>query len=649
MLNTKHFIGALSQMGVPVTQQEAEEVMAHYSVEDADTVEAEIPIADLLNDAVKGAPGLLDDDQSVTGRLMGSSQSHRGVMETSETKKPVTTMIKAFRAKLRELIDKRVRHVGGSPGHILKSLLLNWDTERNGALDNKQLRGALRTFNMRLSATQAAEVSRHYAKNGNEALGCDSMQLVEDVCGYDQGPFVYQTWKEASDQMGRGSDSSSVATSGRENSHRNGDTSDRTQSSLHFTARPRKNLSNRLVDKFKLRLRDALEQTIKNKGGVSHAIIREAFLDWDTDASGKLNPRELVGALKRMGVRMTDDEANATVAYYDLDGTGEMSYELLCKEIEAMSHPMLSYIEEVDVLSGLDQVVREPVAVKKALESIRAGVAVAARRAAESPDTLPPILGRDLLEGTCLRFDTQDNGVLGVDELRQIWRELKISLRKSETKALVAWFDRSTANRLHYADLCDAIFGRSSAGPDALYSSRKQEERRPLQQAPPRPHVLQAQRSAALALGESSSSSNSSVAYATPLRTSMQELKRLAAEKDDRLASKTAWNWQGHPPAAGDRNPEFGEGYRKKSSEPGSGDPPGSGVAPVRFRGVLKASGEAIVAEKARIEKRLKEVQRERALLLREKKRVECWRDTTTGRGRTTSSTPDAPANKCGA
>lgn len=70
---------------------------------DADTVEAEIPIADLLNDAVKGAPGLLDDDQSVTGRLMGSSQSHRGVMETSETKKPVTTMIKAFRAKLREV------------------------------------------------------------------------------------------------------------------------------------------------------------------------------------------------------------------------------------------------------------------------------------------------------------------------------------------------------------------------------------------------------------------------------------------------------------------------------------------------------------------------------------------------------------------
>lgn len=59
------------------------------------------------------------------------------------------------------------------------------------------------------------------------------------------------------------------------------------------------NNKHRVVDRFKMRLRDALEQTIKKKGGVSHAIIREAFLDWDADASGKLDPRELV----RGGVR----------------------------------------------------------------------------------------------------------------------------------------------------------------------------------------------------------------------------------------------------------------------------------------------------------------------------------------------------------
>ena len=48
-------------------------------------------------------------------------------------------------------------------------------------------------------------------------------------------------------------------------------------------------------------------------------------------------------------------------------------------------------------------------------------------------------------------------------------------------------------------------------------------------------------------------------------------------------------------------------------------------------RGVLQASGEAIVAEKMRIEKRLKELHKERATVLRRKKWVECWADDRAG------------------
>ncbi len=40
------------------------------------------------------------------------------------------------------------------------TLTCSWDTKCNGTLDTSQLRGALRTLNMRLSATQAKEVSR---------------------------------------------------------------------------------------------------------------------------------------------------------------------------------------------------------------------------------------------------------------------------------------------------------------------------------------------------------------------------------------------------------------------------------------------------------------------------------------------------------
>lgn len=33
MLNTENLIGALCQLGVPISRQEAEEVMAHYAVQ----------------------------------------------------------------------------------------------------------------------------------------------------------------------------------------------------------------------------------------------------------------------------------------------------------------------------------------------------------------------------------------------------------------------------------------------------------------------------------------------------------------------------------------------------------------------------------------------------------------------------------------
>lgn len=62
--------------------------------------------------------------------------------------------------------------------------------------------------------------------------------------------------------------------------------------------------------------------------------------------------------------------------------------------------------------------------------------------------------------------------------------------------------------------------------------------------------------------------------------------------------------------------------------------------------GVLKAGGEAIVAEKTRIEKRLKELHKERTNVLRRKKWVECWADDRAGdRNRNNSRSNSACAS----
>lgn len=198
----------------------------------------------------------------------------------------------------------------------------------------------------------------------------------------------------------------------------------------------------------------------------------------------------------------------------------------------------------------------------------------------------------------------------------------------------MAWFDRSTTRKLHASDLCDAIYGTDTGAS----SFQEKNDRQPPPLPPRKPHEMQAQKSASLANGESSCSPPRA-----PART--QEEKKRRPEIGD---SKIAWNWQGRrgsSAAAGStRNKDGGKTddvKRGKLLRGGIG-----GGAPVRFGGVLQAGGEAVVAEKARIEKRLKELHRERALLLREKNGLgmgRCWEE----RGRR-ARTSVAPV-RCGA
>lgn len=63
----------------------------------------QIPHGKLLSDATKGAPGLLEFDRSITGRLMGSSRSHASLMGVSKLPRDETPMIRAFRTKLQKV------------------------------------------------------------------------------------------------------------------------------------------------------------------------------------------------------------------------------------------------------------------------------------------------------------------------------------------------------------------------------------------------------------------------------------------------------------------------------------------------------------------------------------------------------------------
>ncbi|KAH8098560.1 hypothetical protein JL720_1513 [Aureococcus anophagefferens] len=117
-----------------------------------------------------------------------------------------------------------------------------------------------------------------------------------------------------------------------------------------FTCRPYEKTQNALAEEFKVKLRYAVEARILSQGGTVQSILREAFLFWDSDASGELNVREFMGAMNRVGMDMSEMHARQIVRYYDRKGNrplgdGEIHYMDLVDEIAKavphfISHPV---------------------------------------------------------------------------------------------------------------------------------------------------------------------------------------------------------------------------------------------------------------------------------------------------------------------
>lgn len=212
----------------------------------------------------------------------------------------------------------------------------------------------------------------------------------------------------------------------------------------------------------------------------------------------------------------------------------------------------------------------------------------------------------------------------------------------------MAWLDRSATDRIHPSDLCKAVFGGNTCKIQRSSLAPSRQKNNPLP-PPPKPHVLQARRSASLAMGGSSSTVAATGGYQPGLVPAYPPLPELKTRKirgrgrdadrrkrKDRPYSENgvALNWDGRYCQEQDTG---GELKLDGSVATVSGAPVGRegvnlarrcGSAGAESRvmrgGVLQANGEAVVAEKARIERRLKELQQEKARVMREKKWVEC-------------------------
>jgi Ca2+-binding EF-hand superfamily protein len=94
-------------------------------------------------------------------------------------------------------------------------------------------------------------------------------------------------------------------------------------------------------------LRKAVKLKVMYQGGTTYSIIRELFLYWDKDKSNEISAQELKMCMDSLGVKMTAQDREEIIAYYDSGkGTKEMNYLKLMKDITRGEPSVVEFIEK---------------------------------------------------------------------------------------------------------------------------------------------------------------------------------------------------------------------------------------------------------------------------------------------------------------
>jgi hypothetical protein len=164
----------------------------------------------------------------------------------------------------------------------------------------------------------------------------------------------------------------------------------------------------------------------------------------------------LQGAAKRLGLTLPDEDARLLMKEYDARGNGTLDYNILIKDVVASDPHFLEDATTLDThsLEHDDRISsRAPKPATKGIERFRLAAGAYARK---SGGRLEP---RDVLHGTCLRFDRRQEGRLDYNGVKSLCSELGVRLNELDLHTFIAWFDTNGSDCLDYNELVRQLYG----------------------------------------------------------------------------------------------------------------------------------------------------------------------------------------------
>lgn len=338
-------------------------------------------------------------------------------------------IVKKFLEAVRNFLLITMRREGGTPYQHIRQMFTLFDFDYSNGLDPKELVAACRRrMKLAITEAQAKEIVDYYDRKGIGQIYYE--RFLEDVC-QDVKPILTFT----------------------ELTPRSVEAASRSLAANPFIPKPFNSPPNRVLEKFKNDVRANLAKRVHSVGGTMTSWIREAFASWDRLGTGRISSIEHArGAAKRLGVDLTEEEAHALISCYDVNHNGEMHYNVFIDDMEREEGHFLADPKARQSLS-MTTTQRTPPSVSNCLRTISQGLEKFVRRAKGKVES------RDLLHGTCLRYDPTRSGSISISALRQVLTELRISVGESDLCETVKWFDSNGSDSCDYNALNRQIFG----------------------------------------------------------------------------------------------------------------------------------------------------------------------------------------------
>lgn len=412
----------MNSLGVNIADNDVAAIIRYY---DSKKGNGEMAYDKLLADIQHDEPSLVQDVP-----IEKDSGRDEDRFETQADKFTVMPpLVKQFIEAVRSVLHKKMVVEGGTELSHLRHSFLMFDRDYSNALDVEELSMAMhRNLGLQISDEQAAAVVAFYDRKEEGQMSYQL--LLEDVMRGQ--PLMLQHAELTSRTLTK------------------------TKANLKtnpFIPKPFSPASNKTVEDFKIKIRRVLDHNIRYKGGSVRSWLRKAFISWDVTCSGQISRWEdLQGAVRNLGLNISQAEAVVIMRTYDRHSNGNMDYNLLADDILKSDPNFMS-----DSTSALDlkstATGRTPSDISILIRKFRRAAEVYSRK---SDGSIEP---KDLLHGTFIRFDSSRTGKISLADLKRVSSEIKVSMSDDEAARLVSWFDSNGSGKMDFAMLTKQLFG----------------------------------------------------------------------------------------------------------------------------------------------------------------------------------------------